>query len=187
MSDASDLTMVAGSALPAAFTFLFNQLDSILVRRRARRDVQAADVPAELTAEDVPRELVGTVSLPLQTDEARLEVRAAELDAYLRVLRVYMQDSSRITNTDEGLMAVLGQVRSALEEIYGQRFTFTGEQRPRSGPSVVGRYKEVAGDLIGMEASEAIRGNPSVEHDVGTIRPGGKVIGMSAPYIEGDA
>jgi hypothetical protein len=43
MPDASDLTMITGSALPAAFTFLFNQLDSLLARRRARRGVQAAD------------------------------------------------------------------------------------------------------------------------------------------------
>jgi hypothetical protein len=187
MPEAADLTMITGSALPAAFTFLFNQLDSLLTRRRARRGTQAAEAPAELTAEDVPRELVGTVSLPLQTDKDRLEARASELDTYLHVMRVYAEAPSRITASDEGLMAVLGQVRSALEEIHGQRFTFIGEQRPRSGPSVVGRYKEVSGELVGMEASEAIRGDTSVEHDVGTIQPGGKVIGMSAPYIEGDA
>ncbi|MGD0604971.1 MAG: hypothetical protein ABSA53_15385 [Streptosporangiaceae bacterium] len=52
---------------------------------------------------------------------------------------------------------------------------------------VIGRFKEVSGDLVGMEASEAIRGDTRVEHDVGTIQPGGKVIGRSAPYIEGGA
>ncbi len=186
MPDAADLSMITGSALPAAFTFLFNQLDSLLARRRGRRG-EAADAPAELTADAVPGELVGSISLPLQTDDDRLEARAGELDTYLRVMRVYVQDPSRIAAADEGLMAVLGQVRSALEEIYGQRFTFTGEERPRSGPLVIGRFKEVSGDLVGMEASEAIRGDTSVEHDVGTIQPGGKVIGMSAPYIEGDA
>lgn len=59
VSDAIDLTMVTQSALPGAFTFLFGQVDSLLTRWRERRDAHA-----ELTAEQVPRELVGTLSLP---------------------------------------------------------------------------------------------------------------------------
>ena len=185
MSDVTDLTMITGSALPAAFTFLFNQVDSLLARRRERKSRgRHSGTEGELTAKEVPQELVGTVSLPMRTDEKLLEERAAELDTYLRVLRVYVEDPSKITTSDEGLMAVLSQVRGALEEIHGQRFTFVGERRAASGPSVVGRYKEVAGDLTGMKASEAIRGNPDVDQEVGIIHPGGKVIGMEAPVIE---
>jgi len=177
--DPFDMAMVAGSALPAAFTFLFAQLETLLARRREGRTQHA-----ELTADQVPGELVGTLSLPLQPDEALLQERARELETYLHVLRTYAQDPSRVSPSDEALMAVLGQVRGALEEIHGQRLTFLGEDRPRSGPLVAGQYKVVSGDLVGMDASDAIRGDVRVEHDVGIIMPGGKVIGMSAPVIE---
>ena len=179
MSDAIDLTMVTQSALPAAFTFLFGQVDSLLTRWRERRDAHA-----ELTAEQVPRELVGTLSLPLETDAARLEARAGELEAYLLGLTRYWEDPSLITASDMALMAMLGRVREALEGIHHQRFTFLGEERPRSGPFVAGKYKEVAGDVVGMEATEAIRGGATVEFDVEKMQPGGRVVGMSAPVIE---
>jgi hypothetical protein len=179
MSDAVDLTMITGSALPAAFTFLFNQVDSLLSRWRERRDARA-----ELTVGQVPPEMVGTLSLPLQTDAARLDARAGELEAYLLALTRYREDPSLIRTSDVALVAMLSRARDALEEIHGQRFTFLGEQRPRSGPFVRGRYKEVAGNLIGMEASEAIRGDATVDFDVGVIQQGGKVVGMSAPIIE---
>jgi hypothetical protein len=179
MSDAVDLTMITGSALPAAFTFLFNQVDSLLTRWRER-----ADARAELTGEQVPPELVGTLSLPLQIDATRLHARAGELETYMLALTRYQEDPSLIRTSDVALMAMLNRARDALEEIHGQRFTFLGERRPNSGPFVRGRYKEVAGDLVGMEASEAIRGDTTVDFDVGVIQQGGKVVGMSAPIIE---
>lgn len=179
MTDAVDLTMIARSALPAAFTFIFNQVESLLGRRRERRDART-----ELTVEQVPPELVGGLSLPLQTDVAHLEARAGELEAYMLALIRYREDPSLIRTSDAALMTMLSRARGALEEIHGQRFTFLGEERPRSGPFVHGRYKEVAGDLVGMEASEAIRGDASVDFDVGVVHLGSKVIGMSAPVIE---
>jgi len=179
VSDAVDLAMVTQSALPAAFTFLFEQAGSLLARWRGHRDTRA-----EMTAEQVPGELVGSLSLPLETDAARLEARAGELNAYLLALTRYRADPSLINTSDTALMAMLSQARDALEEIYGQRFTFLGEQRPGSGPFVSVRSKEVAGNLIGMEALEAIRGNAAVDLNVEIIQPGGKVVGMSAPIIE---
>jgi hypothetical protein len=180
--DGLDLSMVTQSALPAAFTFIFEQVDSLLTRWRERRDARAG-----LTAEHIPPELMGTLSLPLETDLTRLTARAAELEAYRLALARYREDPSLITTSDTALLAMLGHARGALEEIHRQRFTFVGESRPRSGPSVSGRYKEVAGDLVGMEATQAIRGDAAVDLDVDVVHPGGKVVGMSAPIIEDSA
>ncbi|MFC5147131.1 hypothetical protein [Streptomyces aureoversilis] len=178
MPDAISLAMVTQSALPAAFTFVFQQVDSLIGRWRGRREA-----PAESTGQ-VPAELVGALALPLTPDAIRLEARAGELEAYLLALSRYREDPSLITTSDAVLMAMLSRARDALEEIYGQRITFRGEQRLRSGPFTAGRYKEVAGELVGMEANEAIRGEVTVDLDIDVIQPGGKVVGMTAPVIE---
>ena len=179
MPDAIDLAMVTQSALPAAFAFVFDQVSSLLTRRRERWSK-----PADLTVDRVPAELAGTLSFPLKIDKARLDARACELEAYICALARYRDDPSLITASDAALMTMLSRARDALEEIHGQRFTFIGEQRPSSGPFVGGRVKEVSGDLVGMEATTSIHGNATVNFDVEVIQPGGKVVGMSAPVID---
>lgn len=182
MSDATSLASIAQSALPAAFTFLFQQVEAFLARRRGQGEGSAEAVTVQ-----VPPELVGELSLPLKVDDAQLAAKLGELGAYKLALTRYREDPSLVASTDTVLMEMLSQVRDALEAIHGQHFTFAGEQRPHSGPFVGGSYKEVEGELTGMRADRAIRGDAAVKLDVGVIRAGGKVIGMEAPVIEGSS
>jgi hypothetical protein len=178
--DLASLSAVAQSAFPATFAFLYQQLDRLLARHRDR-----TGTGEELTAAQVPAALVGSLSLPLVADPGRLEARLAELEAYHFALARYQQDPVLVTASDTTLVAMAGRLRDALEEVHGQRFTFAGEERPRSGPFVVVRHKEVGGELIGMQASQAIRGDASVDIGVDVVHPGGRVVGMTAPVIEG--
>ncbi|MFD0036102.1 hypothetical protein ACFVIZ_00455 [Streptomyces anulatus] len=180
MSDVFSLSAVAAVALQPTFTFLYGRLNALLNRHEARG---ATD---ELTTSDLPSTLVGTVALPLVANEQRLAEHAAQLRMARTVLTRYQQEPALVVPDDTMLADVLGQVRLALEEIYSHRFTFTGEGRERSGPLVVQRIDNVAGNVIGMQAGEAIV-TGKVDQEFKTVSSGSTVIGMSAPVIGGEA
>jgi hypothetical protein len=179
VTDASGLALIAQSALPAAFTFLFQQVDALLTRRRGHGDGEQ-----EAAAVEVPAGLVGELSLPLTVDEGQLTARLGELKVSKLALARYREDPSLVSSGDTTLMEMLSSVREALEAIHGQHFTFPGEQRPGSGPFVGGTYQEIEGRLTGMQA-DTIRGHAVVKLDVGVIRADAEVIGMRAKSIEG--
>lgn len=179
MTGVSGLALIAQSALPAAFTFLFQQVDALLLRRRGHGDSEQ-----ETAAVEVPAGLVGELSLPLTVDEAQLTARLGELKVSKLALARYQEDPSLVSSGDATLMEMLSSVREALEAIHGQHFTFEGERRPGSGPFVGGTYQEVKGRLTGMQA-DTIRGHTVVEMEVGTIHEGAEVTGMKATSIVG--
>ncbi|MFE6633520.1 hypothetical protein [Streptomyces tendae] len=179
MNDAADLSLIAGSALPAAFTFLFQRLQTALERRRSARTEQPEHAP------DVPTELVGSLQLPLRIDEDELADHAPVLEALALGLRRYDRDPHLVTAHDADLMQALGKVREGLEHVYGQRFTFQGETRQSSGPLSVQHYDTVTGEVIGMEAGQAILGAATSTIRAGSVEAGGRVVGMKAPIIDG--
>jgi hypothetical protein len=186
VTDASGLAFIAQSALPAAFTFLFQQVDALLTRRRVHGDSERlhGDGEQETAAVEVPVGLVGELSLPLTVDEDQLTARLGELKVSKLALARYREGPSLVSSGDKTLMEMLSSVREALEAIHGQHFTFEGERRPGSGPFVGGTYQEVEGRLIGMQA-DTIRGHAVVKQDIGAIRAGAEVIGMTAKSIVG--
>ncbi|WP_031184159.1 hypothetical protein [Streptomyces seoulensis] len=179
MSDAMDLSMIAGSALPATFTFLYQRLDDVLSRWRSNRTTEPLRTP------EVPAELVGDLQLPLRIDSQRLADRLPVLEVLALATAPYVGAPERISAGDEVLMQTLGRVREALEDIHGQRFTFRGETRERSGPFSEQHYDTVAGEVTGMEAQEAIRGSVTSTIRAKEVKAGGKVVGMRAPVIDG--
>ncbi|MER6389746.1 hypothetical protein ABT236_14860 [Streptomyces sp. NPDC001523] len=179
MLDGADFSMIASSALPAAFAFLGQRLDAVLSRRRSGGTVEAEADP------EVPAELVGELELPLRADSERLEARLEVLEAYALGMAQYQRDSSQLTVENAVLMRTLGQVRVALEDVYGQRFTFAGEAREQTGPVSAQHYDTVAGEVTGIEAEEAIRGSVTSTIRARSVEAGGKVIGMKAPIIDG--
>lgn len=179
MTDATDLSLVAGSALPAAFTFLFQQLQTALERRRSARTAQPEHEP------EIPAELVGSLHLPLRIDEGQLQDQGPVLEALAFGLRPYDREPHLITSHDADLMQALGKVREGLERVYGQRFTFQGEIRQSSGPLSAQHYDTVTGEVIGMEADQAILGAATSTIRARSVEAGGKVVGMKAPTIDG--
>ncbi|MDT0421123.1 MULTISPECIES: hypothetical protein [Streptomyces] len=178
MPDAMDLSLVASSTLPAICTFFLQRVDSLLNRRRAGR------VPAPDALPEVPPQLVGALQLPLNANPERLNSQAAALEALALSLEHYRRGSVPITASDPLLLQTLGRMREALEDVYGQRFTFEGEQRAPSGPTTEHRYERVAGEVIGLEAQDTIRGQATSVIHAKSVERGAKVVGMKARNIE---
>lgn len=178
MTDPSGLSMVVSSALPATFTFLYQRLDALLSKHRA----DAGTAQAEAIPE-IPAVLVGDLELPLCSDDDRARARLAELRAYALGLVQYRRNPALITSDDPLLLQTLGELRDVLEDIYGQRFTFEGESREQSGPFSEQRHGRVAGEVVGIEATNAIHGPVTSKITTESVEPGGRVIGMRAREI----
>jgi hypothetical protein len=178
VADPTGLSMVVNSALPATFTFLYQRLDVLLSRHRKDPGTVQTEVLPE-----IPAVLVGELELPLCSDEDRVQVRLAELRAYALGLEHYRRDPALITSEDPLLLQTLAELRDALEDIYGQRFTFEGEPRGQSGPFSEQRHGKVAGEVVGMEATNAIRGPATSKITTESVEPGGRVVGMRAREI----
>jgi hypothetical protein len=168
---------VLNSALPATFTFLYQRLEVLLSRHRAGKTTAPEPLP------EVPDVVAGELELPLHSNEQEVQKRLSELRAYALALAQYRQNPSLVTSDDSLLLQTLGDLRLALEEIYGQRFTFAGEFRQPSGPYSEQHHGRVAGEAIGMEATERISGSASTKITTDTVEAGGKVVGMKAPII----
>ncbi|MFF1810777.1 hypothetical protein ACFVXW_16880 [Streptomyces sp. NPDC058251] len=171
MPDATALSALIGAGLPATYTFLYQRLAHLLDRRGTPEPEP-----------QVPPTLQGEVQLPLVADAQQLARRQPELMQLRDALNPYQRGAVPIDSTDEPLLRTLGRLRGFLEEVYGQRLTFTGEQRPASGPYVRQKTDTVRGELTGMEA-EDITGTAEVLQDTNTVEAGGKVIGMQADRI----
>jgi hypothetical protein len=169
--------MVLNSALPATFTFLYQRLNALLSTYRAGEPVQAEKLP------EIPAVVVGKLELPLRSDEEQARARLKELQAYALGLGQYHRNPALITSEDSLFLETLGELRGALEDIYGQRFTFEGERRRQSGPFIEQRHGRVAGSVVGMEATERISGPVGAKITSDVVEPGGTVIGMKAPII----
>jgi hypothetical protein len=178
MADQIGLSMVVSSALPATFTFLYQHLDVLLSRRSGNTvGTSSPEVPG------VPGLFTGEPKLPLRADEDRVSARAAELRAYALGLEHYQRDPSLIDSGDLLLMQALSGLRDALEDIYGQRFTFQGEDRGRPGPCSEQHHRKVGGEVVGMQAANVIRGPVTSKITVQSVEPGGRVVGMQARDI----
>ncbi|MFI9719234.1 hypothetical protein ACIHFE_06185 [Streptomyces sp. NPDC052396] len=152
-------------------TFLYQRLERLLDR---------GGVPEP--DPEIPAELMGALTLPLQADAGQLAARRQELERLRGELSVYHRGSAPIGLTDTPLLNALGRLRGILEEIYGQRLTFVGEERQESGPFVHQRTERVAGQQTGMDADE-VTGAASVLQEIGTVEQGGINIGMRARRI----
>ena len=129
--------------------------------------------------------MVGELELPLRADEDRVQARLAELRAYALGLAHYRANPGGISTEDSLLLQTLSDLRCALEDIYGQRFTFAGERREQRQPYSDQRYGQIAGEVTGMEATDIIRGKTTSKITADGVERGGRVVGMRAPEIGG--
>ncbi|HWU10845.1 MAG TPA: hypothetical protein VN520_31595 [Streptomyces sp.] len=171
MPDPLEIAVIS-SALPATLTFLFQRVERLL-------NPQGPE-PEEGVA--VPDVLVGDLRLPLQPHEERLQNNRGQLEALRDALVNYTSGEVPVRTSDQPLLRNLTRLRATLENIYEQRLTFEGEDRPASGPFVHQKLTTLSGEATGMDA-DAISGNARVIQDVETVDSGAKLVGMKGRRI----
>lgn len=174
MTDAFGFPVLATSALTQAIGFLYRRAEVVLDRRAARRNADEERPP-----EVVPAVVVGDPGNPLDFELERLTPERAErLDSLVELLGLYAENEQLIDGQDERLRRNLGRLRAVLEDVYGRRITFVGEERPASGVRVVARAGDVHGKATGFRGGRVSRlANVEVEHDVEVVHPGGEATG----------
>lgn len=146
MSDVLTFPALAASALTQAFGFLYRRAEILLDRRAGRssgRTPEPEAVPAVVTGDPGPAQAADAAVTP-----ERLE----RLESLLEVLGVYDEHQGLVRPEDERLRRNLGRLRALLEEIYGRRITFEGEDRPRSGTRIVQDLGQVHGSAQALKA-----------------------------------
>ncbi|UED83199.1 hypothetical protein [Streptomyces profundus] len=172
MPDLSALSAVLGAGLPATYTFLFQRLENLLDRRGQPETV--------LPTSDVLR---GELRLPLTADPEELAERLENLETLRDVLEGYRHTPERISVEDERLLRMLGRARGTLEEIYGQRLTFVGEEdRQPSGTSVRQKIGTLRGRATAIDA-DVVAGAVETSQDAVTVEEGGELTGIRTRYM----
>ncbi|MFE0256453.1 hypothetical protein [Streptomyces sp. NPDC059010] len=173
MSDFSALSALLGAGLPATFTFLYQRLENLLDRRGAPESELASPVP-----------LRGELALPLTVDEEQLAVHQGELELLRDALGAYRRGATPVEVGNAELLRMLGRLRGRLEDLYGQRLTFQGEEdRQPSGPFSRQKIHTVQGHVTGMHADDTISGYAETDQDITTVAEGATVTGMRARSI----
>jgi hypothetical protein len=153
---------VESAALTQGIAFLYAQAGEVLRRRRAARDREPGGPPlpaAELPALEPP----STVFMPAERQAPAAPEAANQLADSLRQAR--REVSEYLASEDPGdsvtVLAAADRLRCLLEEVYGTRLTFVGEQRddrpapvtqvhaPQAGVVLSG--SRVYGDVAGRD------------------------------------
>ncbi|WIX82873.1 hypothetical protein QRX50_19905 [Amycolatopsis carbonis] len=173
MVDPLSFPVLAGAALNQAFNFLFGRLAHTLDSRddHDQEDVEQIAVPAVVRGE------LG----PVTATSAVVEARLPEIQELVGTLSVYERKPERLDGTDAAVRADLARARELLEQIYGKRITFHGEERPGTGARVEQRIEVLANEAIGIRASR-VR-SADVTQVVGQVRTGGSIIGIDGDDI----
>jgi hypothetical protein len=183
MADPFSAAAVGGVLITQGIKFLYKQAGEVLARWRQRRDKGGTD------AQDArlrPPEglLEGTVE-PVEPRDDQAGLVENELREIRRLLADYA-DGIEVPKPGDHLVAEQADaLRRLLEAVYGQRITFKGEQRPPSGPLVIGEIdvKQVAGDAAAVRAkvisSGEVRGSAKAER----VEEGGKLTGVETDHI----
>ncbi|MFD8381665.1 hypothetical protein ACFV2X_24530 [Streptomyces sp. NPDC059679] len=182
MDDVFAWGALGASAVTQGFGFLYAQLGEVLGRRRERSRPEG----------DPGGALDGPVG-ELEADEAVVEERRTQLQRLDGELAPYAARYLTDTGTelpdvpDERLLEVLAELRSALEAVYGRRFTLVGEDREPTGTRIevdqeLGR---VAGSATGVRARR-IAGDRgiSVRQRGTSVEAGAEVVGVRIDDIE---
>lgn len=179
--DPVTLALVGGAVAPAV-TFLMDRANRVLDERAARRRQAPDSGSLQQTPEVVnaPGVLQGELA-PLAADPEIVEARQAELAAVVGQLSPYTRDPQLIDDQDQELLTLAGRLREILEEVYGQRITFVGEDREATGSSV--RIRQVAdvheGDMTGVgKIHRDYSKNVDVDQRVGRTVEGSRVVGV---------
>jgi hypothetical protein len=169
MPDPLTLGVVGGWAALEGIKFLYGQAAELLKAWRERR----SDAPDDSLAVPVIHSEV--LDAPVTSSEVNAELLRQERDAIGRLagaLAPYAQGLLDIDPDDADLADNAGRMRAMLEGVYGQRFTFRGEDRDPTGTRVT--IKQVLGDVKGQATGAE-----------GNVRSGQLAVDQRADSVEG--
>lgn len=170
MPDPMEIAVVS-SILPTVATFVMQRVERLL-SSSASEPEDDVDAPSGT--------LAGRLRLPLQPDEDRLQARRGELELLQDLLTDLTHGDAAAASPS--LLRHLARARDILEDVYSQRITFAGEDRPASGPFVRQKVSTLSGEATGIDADEIAQGS-HVDQEVGTVDAGAKLTGMKVRRI----
>ena len=179
MADPLTLAVLGGLVATEGIKFLFSQASDVLKAWRERRAKKRA---GEQVADQLEVPIQTSVALDAEpsTQTVDLDVvehQNQELLELVGKLAPYANQLADIDAEDRALGQAAGELREILEAAYGQRFTFRGENRERTGARVT--VRQVLGDVAGGSAVAAdanvSSGRLDVNQDVRSVGEGGTV------------
>jgi hypothetical protein len=183
MPDPVTLTALGAIAAAEGIKFLYGQASELLKAWRERRQ-KAGDKPAA-EAHDLDVAILQSGALDAQpvarpADAAVVEREHSALVELSGALSPYALGQVDVDPTDAELAERAGRLRALLEAIYGQRFTFRGEQREPTGSRVTVHQALglVEGHVLGAEADVGAGGDLRVEQRADTVSGEGSVTGF---------
>jgi hypothetical protein len=148
MADPVTLTVLGSWTAAEGIKFLYGQAAELLRARREKHKSAEATVPIKESPalEGAPSSDIANLTVVDREHHALADLSDA--------LAPYVNDPSAINLRDAELAAAAGRLRAVLEAVYGQRFTFRGEQREPTGTRVtVSQVLGTAdGTVTGVEA-----------------------------------
>lgn len=166
MADDLTLAVVQVELVKEGIKFLYGQADEALKRWRERKQaaVETKKIDTVPSATAIPAIFGDNLPVPAihLSTVARLE---PELKQARSALLEYVDEPGAVTLDNYQLLETVDALRRMMEAIYGQRLSFRGEDRPASGPMVVGNINvdDVEGYVAAVRArslnSGAVRGD----------------------------
>lgn len=189
MVDPLSLSALGAVALTEGIKFLYGQASEVLKRWRERKDAASKDPSAQVSPVQpvviaLPPIFEGQLSSP-QIHFDAVERLEEQIRALRKDLLEYADGTETVDVNDQALLKRTDALRTVLEAVYQQRFTFKGEQRPPSGPVVEGSIDvdEVAGYAAAVRVHQVsegyVKGTAKSKHVVER----GEIIGVDIDSI----
>ena len=177
------LTVLGGVAATEGIKFLYGQASELLKAWRERRQKARDQAPGESKDLDVPileSSVLDGRPVARLADRVVVEREHGALVELSGALSPYALGQVDVDLTDAELAQRAGRLRALLEAIYGQRFTFRGEDREPTGSRVTVSQAlgVVEGDVLGAEADVSAGGSLLVEQRADAVRQRGSVTGF---------
>jgi hypothetical protein len=169
--------------LTEGIKFLYQQAGAVLKRWRERREGGTA--PAERAALRPPDGLLDGTVAPAEPRDDQAAYLEQELRETRRLLADYAEGIEVPQQGDRLAAEQADALRRLLEAAYGQRITFRGEQRPPSGPMVIGEIdvKQVAGDAAAVRVKLMGAGEVRASAKAERVEEGGRLSAIEIDNI----
>lgn len=175
MTDPFSPAAWGGVVLTEGIKFLYQQAGEVLKRWRERRERGTASA-RQATLRPPDGLLEGTVA-PVEPRDDQAAFLERELRETRRLLADYAEGIEVPEPGDRVVTEQADALRRLLEAAYGQRITFRGEQRPPSGPMVIGEIdvKQVAGDAAAVRVKLMSSGEVRASAKAERVEEGGRL------------
>jgi hypothetical protein len=186
MADPVTWTVLGSWAAAEGIKFLYGQANELIKAWRERHRQREAGqlLTAELSVPVIATDALDGAPADPVVDAELLDKEKPALSQLVGDLTLYVQDGQNVDIDDADLANYSGQLRAILEALYGQRFTFQGEDRDPTGTkvSVTQAFGSVKGAVVGYKGDLAPGATADVHQKATTVEYGATMTGY-----EGDA